>query len=245
MKKSTIMLLSALVITMLAMLVSILLINSYVKKNIEYGSGNIITKEYLPENFQNIDVKGFFEITLKQAPVTKVYVTTDDNFQKYVEVSVKDHTLYLSGKNVFQPVGCNIVIQCPDIRRITLQGGTSLVVEDKISSESLFLSITGGVRADISGDFMNLKTFVSAGSQLKLKGTVINADYDITAGSVLMAGQMVADSCDVKSTAGSTAEINVLNFLNADVWSGSTVRYSGKPETGKMSVESGGTLAPL
>ncbi len=244
MKKSTVMLLSALVVTMLAMLVAILLINRYVERNIEYGSGNFIKKEYQQGEFQNISVAGLFEITLKQASVPKVTVTTHDNFQKYIAVSVRNNTLFVSNKNVFQPLGCKIDIQSPQFSRINLQGGTQLIVQDSIVSENLYISADGGVNAKVTGVFQSLNVIVSAGSSVTLRGSSEFAEFDISAGSNLMAVQMPVDSCNITSNAGSDAEIFVTGILSANVLAGSTVIYHGNPETGAMNVESGGSLVP-
>ncbi len=242
MKTSAKILLITLGFSLLLILGIIIWAKTYFNSNIERGSGNIVTKTYFPESFHKIKITGGFNVQLNHGEQPKVDVTLDDNFQKYIRVNVIDSLLVISGVNIFRPQGTNISITHTGINELQLQAAVKLESSDTLECEQFTLKTNSGTSTRLLGNFRNFTCTMSAGTKVTLLGTSTHADFRLSAGTELFASEFLTDTCIISASAGSSAGIHVLEYLEAEADAGSSIVYHGSPTIGKQNTSSGSSI---
>jgi hypothetical protein len=245
MKKSTMMLLSALGFTLLLILGLILYAKHYISQHSEEASGNIITELRQVNDFNAINIEGAFQVSLKQDTFQRVSVQIDDNFQQYIVAEVSDSVLLIKSKNGFQTFGCRINIVCSDLKSIQLKAGASITSEGMIVSPSLDVTAEGGTITTLSCKTGVLNCIASAGSILTFEGSAVNANINLNAGVQLKAKHLTIDTCVIEANAGSLADIYVDSLLSVIASSGSSVNYGGEPRIASQQISSGASIQTL
>ncbi len=122
---------------------------------------------------------------------------------------------------------------------LTAFNGADVYGQSPLVTNKFVLSISGGsdVYMDIQVD--SLSIFSIGGSSAKLSGNTKYLIIKASSGSVINSGDMLTQDCNVSSTGGSEAIVNVGLSLNAYASEGSSIGYIGKPEKTEL-VETGG-----
>lgn len=242
MKTSSKILLITFGLSLLLSLGAVIWVKYYFNVNTERGSGNVITRTYSPEPFNKIRISGGFHVTLNKGEQSKVEVAVDDNFQKYIKVSVRDSTLNITGVNIFKAFGTKINITHTGIDELQILAGVILESNDTLESRNFVLQSSAGTSSTIAGNFENFRCTMSAGTKISLSGSSRNADFRLSAGTDLEAAGFITDSCTISASAGSSAVLHVTGYFEAEADAGSSIIYHGSPQIGKQNTSSGSSI---
>jgi hypothetical protein len=235
-----------LLITLGAALILIVAVVFWVKNQIDKhtvkASGNVITQIYTPDQFDMIHVSGGFIVNMKIGDKNEVKVTVDENFQKLINVEVKNGILNIESKNVFQSFGAKIQMTCISVSELKLTGGVRFECEDMIDVPDFSVLSTAGTSVKLNGSFDRFKGTLAAGSEMNMTGSAKRADINLAAGSVFDSEQFSTDSCFISAAAGSTADILVNQYLEAEATAGCRIVYEGSPFVAKQNTSSGAMI---
>jgi hypothetical protein len=114
-------------------------------------------------------------------------------------------------------------------------GGSDIIVDGTIQSNSLSLNISGG--SDFNGkvSVKDLRVDASGGSDVDISGKATNVVVDASGGSDFNGFELITDAASVEASGGCDVEITVNKDLNANASGGSDVRYKGSASVNKTS----------
>jgi len=242
MKTSAKILIITFAVTLVLSLIAIIRVKQHIDANTIHASGTDSTIVYHDHLFDRMVVSGNFDVTLSQGEKEHIEITADKNFVHLIGVTVENGMLSISCPNPFHTFSADISISYRELSELHLSAGTQLVCRDYIEAPSFKMSSTSGTSSTIHGRFDTLYCTLSAGTMMNLKGSAAHAEFNLSAGTRLEAYEFLTDSCTIKAHAGSSAEISVSSFLDAEAGSGSSITYQGKPETVKQNTSSGGAI---
>ncbi len=211
---------------------------------IERGSGNLVSETYVQSDFSSVEAANGFEVSLTRSSDFSVEITADDNIIDLVEVSRIGDSLRvrLQPGYIYSAVTLRAAIGMPDLRGLSLSGGSQADITgfDSPNALSLVLSGGSGIAGDITaGDAaMNL----SGGSSVKLSGTAGDLVVAGSGGSVLDIEAFPVDNADVSLSGGGGAVVNVGGTLNVGLSGGATVIYIGDPTLGDVELSGGSVV---
>ncbi|MCF6271038.1 MAG: DUF2807 domain-containing protein [Melioribacteraceae bacterium] len=130
------------------------------------GNGNLIEKEFSVNEFSKVDVSHAFTVKISVGEETSVKIETDENLMKYVEVQVKNNTLYLDLKNNVNVNGdIRAIITTPYLNEVDLSGASKIEV-DGIESNTFSISMSGACKGNFSGNTEMLDIDLSGATKI-------------------------------------------------------------------------------
>ncbi len=178
------------------------------------GNGNSTTKSFNVSEFTKIDASSAFEIDVQVGESQSVKIETDENLMKYVEVSVKNNTLFLELENSTNLDGdMKAVISVESLKSIDLSGACKINVDD-IDSDDFTVDVSGACKGVFSGNVKNLNLELSGASKLN---TV----------------ELKAENLNIDLSGASKLDVHCENSLIIDASGASKVTVYGDPKTTK------------
>jgi ribosomal protein L40E len=189
------------------------------------GSGHPVTQNQPFSNFTSVSVSSGFEFAITQSSFFIVKTTTDDNIQKYLQISKSGDTLSVELKPGYSITTStlSVEISMPTLSRLELSGGSKGNATGFVSTNNFEIDASGGSRVQMQGQANDLTVNVSGGSQLNLSNFAVrNASVDLSGGS--------------------QAEIHPRGRIDANLSGGSHLFYSGNPTLGNINISGGATI---
>jgi len=183
---------------------------SYANNSIK-GNGNEVSKNFEVSNFSAVDASHAYEIELSVGNETSVKIETDENLMKYVEVSVKNNTLYIGTENNINIRGkMKAYITTPNLNGISLSGACKINA-DGINSENFAIEFSGACSGSVSGKSKNV-------------------NVDLSGATKLNASELKSSNVKVDVSGASKCEIFSDNSLSVDASGASSVKVYGNPQ---------------
>ncbi|MEW4925521.1 head GIN domain-containing protein [Algibacter sp. 2305UL17-15] len=193
--------------------------------------------------FSNIKATEGLSVYLTQSNNERITVEADENLQELIIVEVIDGTLKIHTKeNIGRAASKKINVSFKSITGITSTSGSSVRSTNTISAEKLDLKSTSGSNMKVAIDAIDLKCESTSGSSLKVSGKAQYLSAKATSGSNIKAGDLIAESSEVKATSGANITVNTSKELIAKATSGGGIKYYGNPEKVDEDKSSGGSI---
>ncbi len=178
------------------------------------GNGNTTTKTYDVSEFSKIDASHAFEIDVVVGTTQYVKTRTDENLLKFVEVFVKNNTLYLDIKD-----------------NVNLNGNVKVLISTKSLNE---VDLSGACKINIENiETDNFRMDVSGASKGVLSGTVENLNLDLSGATKLNTVELIAQNLNIDMSGASKLKVYCENSLTVDGAGASKITVYGNPKTTK------------
>lgn len=192
------------------------------------GSGHATTEQINITDFTAVSASHGFNVAITQGSTYSVKVTTDDNLQQYVDVHKSGSTLYIGLKPGFgiSTTQLKVEVTMPNLINLQLSGGSQATGQNLNLSGNLAVDFSGGSRATLTGQAVDLTVTCSGGSNVDLRDLQVqNARVDLSGGS--------------------QAKVNASGTLNVNLSGGSQLQYRGNPTMGSQDISGGSRISPL
>lgn len=192
------------------------------------GSGHATTQPYDLSDFNAISASQGFNVIITQGSIYSVKVTTDDNIQQYIDVHKSGNTLYVGLKTGFgiSTTQLKVEVTMPNLTNLQLSGGSQATGQNLTLVTNLDIDFSGGSRATLTGQAVDLTVSGSGGSNINLQDLQVqNARVDLSGGS--------------------QAKVNASGRLDVNLSGGSQLQYRGNPTMGTQDISGGSRLSPL
>lgn len=190
------------------------------------------------ENFNEVEVSGAFdvEITKNENYSVEVFAEDDDDLDK-VKISQSGDKLKVSIEKKGWSMDWNsgstkIVISCPSLTSVDFAGATSGTIKGFWQDEmQINLAGAANCKAEVSAEMMEVD--IVGASDLELIGECTHLEADVVGASSLEAFNFRAVVAEVSTSGASSAEVFVMDELDADASGASSIEYKGAPESVK------------
>lgn len=178
------------------------------------GNGNTTTKSFNVSEFANIDASSAFDIDVIVGESQSVKIETDENLMKYVEVFVKNNTLYLKLENNTNINGdMEVSISVETLKNVDLSGACKINIEN-IKTDDFTMDVSGACKGTLSGKVENLSLDLSGATKLN---TV----------------DLKTQNLNIDMSGASKLEVHCENSLTVDASGASKIIVFGDPKTTK------------
>tara|TARA_R110002049_G_scaffold71664_7_gene184492 strand:+ start:1906 stop:2622 length:717 start_codon:yes stop_codon:yes gene_type:complete len=222
--------------TLTKIIVATLLSLSLFSCNFDYGvkgNGNVtIEDRNVNEPFTTIKATEGLNVYLTQNDTESITVEADENLQELIITEVENGVLKIHTKeNIGRSKSKKITVNFKDISSIISTSGSDVFSTNTINADNLELKSTSGsdMKLEVNTSVLNCKA--TSGSDLKISGKTQNLIAEATSGSDIKAGDLIAESSEVKATSGADITVNTSKKLTAKATSGGDIKYYGNPET--------------
>lgn len=188
------------------------------------GSGKLVTETYDYTGFTKVEAEEGFEVVISKSNNYGVSVTTDDNVIDKVRISKQGDTIHFElAPGDFKSLKLKAEISMPELNELVMTSGAHGKVNGFSSSHDFTLDLSGGSSVNMAGSAGDLELEASGGSSFDLSGFRVH-------------------DANVDMSGGSHGTINLDGRLDADLSSGSSLRYIGNPTLGNIQKSGGSSL---
>ncbi len=208
------------------------------------GSGNVITKEMGFSDFTSVEISNGFTAEIIQSDTYNITFTADDNLFPYLKVQYNYSKLkiYLEPFYSLAFSTKRVRITMPSIRALNMSLGSTGTIRGFSSLEDFNLKLSSASRLDGDLQANNTVFKLSAGSSVSLEGSATNMTINGSVGSKAILDNFEVNNADIKLNAVSRASIYVIDQLNADLGTASTLYYCGDPAIDNVAISGGATI---
>ncbi len=194
--------------------------------------GNTVAYERPVRTFDNISVSSGFELIVTQDNSQEVVIEAKENLHQYIEVEVIGNTLrvYRTRGILFGwGASVKVYVSTDYLDQISSSGGGSVVFDNLWVGNSLDCHISGG--GDLYGDvdLLSLYVSLSGGSKADLAGYADDLRINSSGGSKSWFNYLESIDCEIDISGGGYAELYVRHNLHVNGSGGSRVLFSGNP----------------
>lgn len=197
----------------------------------------MISKEIvLNKDFDKISIAMGWEVELISSDENKIVMKANKNLIPLLKYELDSGTLRIESEKTINRAGSKLlkVYYTKPLSGYKTSSGSSLSSNEKITVESLNIKTSSGsfLKLNIKTKDAEIKT--SSGSSVELEGTAINFNSKSSSGSALNAKDLVVKNAKMKTSSGSSAIVDVKEYLEANTSSGSSIEYYGNPKKTKL-----------
>lgn len=209
------------------------------------GNGNVtIEDRSVNESFTTIKATEGLNVYLTQSDFESITVEADENLQELIIAEVVDGVLEIHTKeNIGRSKSKKVTVNFKDISSIISTSGSDFFSTNRINTDKLSLKSTSGsdMKLEVNTSVLNCKS--TSGSDLRVSGKTQRLIAEATSGSDIKAGDLIAESSEVKATSGADITVNTSKKLTAKATSGGDIKYYGNPESVEKSDNVSGSIS--
>lgn len=243
MKKSNLILLSALGVIILTIIIGMFFLKANLFAAVVHGDGNIVESTRDISSFEKIKIRGKYNVYYTQQSASHLIVLADENLQELIRTEVKNNELHIESIEPLRS-GSEMRIELSNdfITHVETSASAGFFTTQPLTLPLLHLTANAGSTIDIEGVFESLFAYQNAGSRLKLEGETQELEIESNAGGTVDASGMQAATARVDANAGAAIIVNA-SELEAGANAGGSVKYLGDPIFKGMSTSAGGNIS--
>jgi hypothetical protein len=196
------------------------------------GNGNVTEEERdITESFNSIKASEGLDVYLTQSDDETITVEADDNLHELIITEIINGVLKIhTSKNIGRATSKKVVVSFKNVSKIASSSGSDVYSTNVINADRLELSTSSGsdMKLEVNTFVLNCKS--SSGSDLRLSGQTNKLIAKASSGSAIKAGDLKAESSQVKASSGADIIVNTSKELVAKASSGGDIKYYGNPE---------------
>jgi hypothetical protein len=209
------------------------------------GSGHVTTeKRTVTGDFKNVEISNALDLVIEQSDKIEITVEADDNLQKEITTKVENGVLIIScnSNNFINITSKKITVKMPVIEGIEASSAATVNCSTPLKGNSLNLtsSSAGSITATVEYETVQLTS--SSASNQNINGKAIRLETASSSGSVLNAGELLANDVAAEASSGSSISVSPIVSLKAEASSGGSISYSKTPKSIQKEEHSGGSV---
>lgn len=210
------------------------------------GNGNIVSRDFTTEPYEEVEVQGGMDITLVQGAEGNITVEGDENLMDYLDIDTRDGRLVLDfdhngGFNSAHGILITVPIEDIDAAIVS---GSGMIKSDLTINSNEFNSIVSG-----SGDILlsvnsaKHRAVISGSGDIRLRGQTENLSATVSGSGKIDASDLPAN--DAQATISGSGDI-LLHMnggqLDAKISGSGDITYKGEIGNQKSSIVGSGNL---
>ncbi len=195
------------------------------------GNGNITTRPYPVEPFNQLNIDGVLTVYLQQGENFAVEVKTDDNLHEIVSVVSAGGSLkiFTNTKDHFQASMLNVYVTAPALDAILLNGVTALYITNPIVQDELLVTKenTGILSMNVALSHLLLNS--DGVGEIQLKGKADKAYLNNIMLGDIHAFEFIVRNLEITHQGTGNIEVNVIGKLELDFQGVGNIYCKGNP----------------
>ena len=203
-----------------------------------FNSGDIISKDYNIDEFNEIYVNDIFDIYLIQDSVCKINAKGGNNLLPYIDFKVTEGKLYITNNNTAQwsrnYERIKLYISVKEINFLRLDESSNVITLDTLITPKLTVySINdySDISIIVKCTNFHIVNEGTSGGYFTIKGETINSNIWNRGSCIIYAIDFSSKKAIVKNESIGDCYINVLNILETEILRSGKIYYKGNPET--------------
>ena len=216
----------------IVLLLAVLSLGSCLEFETVFPYGNTVAYERPVRTFDNIAVSSGFELIVTQDNSQEVVIEAKENLHQYINVEVIGRSLkvYRARGVIFgRGATVKVYVSSDYLENVSSSGGGSIVFDNLWVGNSLDVHVSGGGNLYGDVDLISLYLSLSGGSKADLAGYADDLRINSSGGSKLWCNYLESVNCNINISGGGYAEVFAKQSLHVSGSGGSRVFFKGNP----------------
>ena len=203
-----------------------------------FDAGDIITKEFVLDEFNEIYINDVFDVFLIQDTICKLKLEGGSNLIPNINFNIIDNKLSIKNDNNanwsrnYERI--KLYISLKDIKFLKIDESVNIKTIDTLTIPELNIHSINDY-SDISINIKCNKFFIvnegTAGGYFTIKGEAIYSGIRARGSCIIDAKDFLTETTVIRQESMGDCYINVSNTLNAEILQSGNIYFKGNPET--------------
>ncbi len=212
------------------------------------GNGEVKIETRSVGEYDEINIAGFFNVTLVSGSEGNLTLEGESNLLEYVETTVNNGRLTIkveNKQNLKTSWGNDIKITVPfrDLDEVSLSGSGEILSDDIVKADDFRVSVSGSGDVDLKVEARMTESRVTGSGDLILKGFTRDHNVKVTGSGDIEAGRFKADNVDAQVTGSGDIRVSCERELRARVTGSGDIEYVGNPTRQDTKVSGSGDIS--
>lgn len=207
------------------------------------GTKDIKKVKLTATDFKQISMGDNFQVTLSQGAEEFVEIETDANLIGYFEVEVnEDKTLHVNvkeGYSLTPSENVRVHIGFKTLKSIRSQGHCTISADQQLTFEQLALEAHHGSVMKLRVTTHSLAVRISGASKNEIYGTTDSLQLNVFNSGKFEGANFTTKKAKISINNSGTANLNIIDYLDAATHNNGTLRYSGNPSINQQATGTG------
>jgi hypothetical protein len=193
---------------------------------------NLLAQLNIPDikGVKDFDISIACKLTIIQGDKPSLQITGDeDEISEIYFKSFGDELIIKSHKRHLHKDDVKITLVVTDINKLSISGAVDLYTPKTLNFEKFSMEVSGVADIDMSIKTQQLKLDASGVLRGEVVGEAKEMDLDISGVVDLDASNLISNNCEVDISGLGSADVNVIDNLNASVSGMGKISYAGHP----------------
>jgi hypothetical protein len=205
------------------------------------------TTDFTTAHFTGIDIAGEYIIVYSQSQTASVSISMQENLFNYLNVTVENGILRVYSERSFRTDRNHtprIYVSAPYFNTVTLAGATSAENWDTVTTDVLYIDISGVTDGVIPMQVNALEISAAGVADFTLTGIAHTTNISIAGAGKIDAQALQTADTTVAIAGGGSVDVAVSDTLDVTIAGAGTVRYVGDPQVSR-SIAGVGTVRQM
>jgi hypothetical protein len=198
-------------------------------------------------SFEKIDSSGSAKVRFHVSQEYRVVVTADSNLQEYVEIKTRNNVLSIGTKNghSYSFTQWIVDVYAPTLTGIALSGSGSFESADTITVSTFASTVSGSGKINGIIECEAFSADISGSGKITVSGNSKDSDITISGSGDINADTFSVKNAHVRVTGSGKANINVTDYLKANITGSGAINYRGNPQKIESNITGSGKIRKL
>ncbi len=209
------------------------------------GNGKIVTENRTTNDYDEINVSGFFDVVLVSGKEGEIIIKGEENVLPYIKVEVKGTVLTIyTDKNISINTKNAILIAVPfeQISSVTMTGSGDLTSKNTIVATNFKAKLAGSGDLTLDLKATLLEANLSGSGDVVLTGSSDDFTSKISGSGNVDAANLVTKKANLTVSGSGDMKVNCSENLYARVSGSGSISYKGNPQTKDTKVSGSGEI---
>jgi hypothetical protein len=207
------------------------------------GLGKVVSEErQVTAGIESISAGSSINLIIEQTGSESIRIEAAENIIPDVITEVVKGELQITLKPLgfkgFRPINCFVSVK--DINSIKVSSSASVKCDD-LKTENLTVEMSSSSNGSLKVDVATLDLKIASSANLTISGQADSQTIVVNSSGNLEAFNLVSKDCKIEVNSSGSANINVIENLDARVNSSASLNYKGNPKV-SSDVSSSGSL---
>lgn len=211
----------------------------------ERGNGNITVRERAVSDFDEVEIRGNYDLVLQKAAAEKVVIETDENLQDFIELTVGGKRLTIRNlEPLISKQNIRITVYYTTLQALSSSGSSVVSSDGMIKSNKLDVEFSGAGSLNLELEVEDLEVDMPGAGLIKLVGYANRQRLKMSGAGHLNALNLITNETRVELNGLGGADIHALKKLDATLNGVGSIRYKGAPAELNQDVRGMGVIKP-
>ncbi len=208
------------------------------------GNGQVTTLTHDMSYFSGIELNGAYEVEVIQGEDHQVMITTDENLQDLIQVTVQEDVLVINTEDGLQdPEVLKLQITSTKFENMELNGAVSLYSNAPLVGKTLKVEVNGASSVNLALAYDEIASSISGAGSIEMAGNSEKIAFEVSGAGSIEALELEAKHVLVDISGTGSAKIHASESLIAGISGMGSVNYRGNPAI-KKEVSGLGSIKP-